>query len=66
RDAVLTGKRYTADEAIAAGIVDAKAEDAELLGKAIELAATLAGKEPGIFKAIKQTWIDPISSAFES
>lgn len=64
RDAVLTGKRYTADEALEAGIVDGKAEEAELLGNAISLAEALAGKEPDIFKAIKQTWVAPISAAF--
>lgn len=55
RDAVLTGKRYTADEAIAAGFVDSKAASEVLLDKALELATTLASKESGIFKELKQT-----------
>jgi enoyl-CoA hydratase/carnithine racemase len=55
RDAALTGKRYTADEAIAAGMVDTKASSETLLRSALELAKTLASKEPGIFKEIKQT-----------
>lgn len=55
RDAVLTGKRYTADEAIVAGLIDSKATSEALLDKAAELATTLASKEPGIFKGIKQT-----------
>lgn len=56
RDAVLTGKRYTADEAMVAGLVDRKASSDDLLTKAKELATTLASKEPGIFKSIKQTF----------
>ena len=55
RDAVLTGKRYTAEEAIIAGVVDSKAASETLLDKAAELATTLASKEPGIFKTLKQT-----------
>jgi enoyl-CoA hydratase/carnithine racemase len=55
RDAVLTGKRYTANEAIVAGFVDSKATSETLLDKSAELATTLAGKEPGIFKTLKQT-----------
>jgi enoyl-CoA hydratase/carnithine racemase len=55
RDAALTGKRYTADEAIIAGLIDSKASSECLLDKAAELAAALASKEPGIFKTIKQT-----------
>ncbi|MDG1662526.1 MAG: enoyl-CoA hydratase/isomerase family protein [Pseudomonadales bacterium] len=54
RDAVLTGKRYTADEAIVAGLIDGKATSEALLDKAAELATTLANKEPDIFKTIKQ------------
>jgi len=55
RDAVLTGKRYTADEAIVAGFVDSKAQSEILLDKAVELATTLASKEFGIFNKLKQT-----------
>lgn len=55
RDAVLTGKRYTASEAFMAGFVDARATSELLLDKATEMATTLASKEPGIFKTLKQT-----------
>jgi enoyl-CoA hydratase/carnithine racemase len=55
RDAALTGKRYTADEAIVAGLVDSKSTSESLLDSAAELATNLACKEPGIFKEIKQT-----------
>lgn len=56
RDAILTGKRYAADEAIAAGFADAKAPMEHLLEAAKGLAVSLATKEPGIFKTIKQTY----------
>jgi enoyl-CoA hydratase/carnithine racemase len=56
RDALLTGKRYAADEAIAAGMVDGKAAADKLLDEAKALAVNLATKEPGIFKTLKQSW----------
>ena len=60
RDALLIGKRYTADEAIVSGLVDAKAPMDELFTAAKDLATNLATKEPGIFQSIKQTYIGPI------
>lgn len=66
RDAVLMGRRYTADEAIAAGIADGKAAEPDLLSSAELLASQLAGKEPGIFKTLKQTWVAPITSGFKA
>ena len=63
RDALLTGKRYTADEAVAAGIADGKASMDELLGEARALASQLGTKEPGIFKTLKQTWFGPMAKA---
>ena len=63
RDALLTGKRYTADEAIAAGIADGKAPMDELLEQAKALASQLGTKEPGIFKTLKQTWFGPMADA---
>ena len=63
RDALLTGKRYTADEAIAAGISDSKASEQELLSNAKALATQLATKEPGIFKTLKQRWFGPMADA---
>ncbi|MCH1492961.1 MAG: enoyl-CoA hydratase/isomerase family protein [Luminiphilus sp.] len=64
RDALLTGKRYTAGEAITAGIADDLAAEAELLPKALALATQLAGKEPVIFRTLKQTWMAPVTDAF--
>ena len=63
RDALLTGKRYTADEALAAGIVDGKASIDNLLEQSKALAAQLATKDPGIFKTLKQTWFGPMAAA---
>lgn len=65
RDAVLTGKRYTADDAIAAGFADGKASAELLLGMATELAIDLACKEPDIFKAIKQAYYAPIAEGLK-
>ena len=63
RDALFTGKRYTADEAVAAGIADGKASMDELLEQAKALAGQLGTKEPGIFKTLKQTWYGPMAEA---
>lgn len=66
RDALLTGKRYTADAAIEAGIADGKAPLEDLLEQAKSLASELSGKEPGIFKTLKQTWFGPMAEALAS
>ncbi len=63
RDALFTGKRYTADEAVSAGIADGKASMDELLEQAKALASQLGTKEPGIFKTLKQTWFGPMAEA---
>ena len=63
RDALLTGKRYTADEAIVAGIADRKASAESLLDEAKALASQLGTKEPGIFRTLKQTWFGPMAEA---
>ncbi|QFG25907.1 enoyl-CoA hydratase-related protein [Actinomadura sp. WMMB 499] len=44
-EAMITGRRYTAEQAIAAGIVRSAAAEAEVLPAAVELAASLAGKD---------------------
>jgi enoyl-CoA hydratase/carnithine racemase len=59
RDAVLAGKRFSADEAIGAGLADGKAPEAELLSKAVELAGSLAGKNRNVIRTMKVTlWGD--------
>jgi len=64
RDAVLTGKRYTAREALAASMIDGCAAQEELLARAVALATTLASKEPGIFKTLKQTLYGELAARF--
>lgn len=64
RDAVLSGKRYPADEAIAAGLVDAKAPADELLERAIAALAPLAAKQRRIFKTLKGTLHEELAQAF--
>jgi enoyl-CoA hydratase/carnithine racemase len=44
-DAILTGRRYTAEEALALGIVTDTSDEARLLDLAIDLAAPMAGKD---------------------
>ncbi|MEE3325732.1 MAG: enoyl-CoA hydratase/isomerase family protein [Myxococcota bacterium] len=55
RDAVLTGKRYAADEAILAGFADGKASEGDLLAEARKWAETMATTERRIFKTLKRT-----------
>ena len=54
RESMLTGRRYTAAEALAAGIVDATATEADVLGAAVERAQLLAGKTSSVVGEIKR------------
>jgi enoyl-CoA hydratase/carnithine racemase len=45
QDAMLTGRRYTAEEALALGIVTDTSDQPRLLDLAIDLAAPIAGKD---------------------
>lgn len=65
RDAILTGKRYAADEAIAAGFADGKAPMEGLLDAAKALATNLATKDPGIFKIIKQNYFGSMAAGLQ-
>jgi Delta3-Delta2-enoyl-CoA isomerase len=53
-EAMTTGRRYGGVDAAAAGIVEEAVEADVVLHTAIELAATLAPKDPGTLGAIKQ------------
>jgi enoyl-CoA hydratase/carnithine racemase len=64
RDAVLGGTRYAADEAIAAGLADAKAAEADVLSEAKKLASSLASKERRIFKTLKRTLHAGVAAGF--
>ena len=63
RDALLTGKRYMAAEAIAAGIADGEASEGDLLTRAIALAASLAVKERSIFTTLKRNLYGDVGAA---
>jgi enoyl-CoA hydratase/carnithine racemase len=49
-EAILTGKRYGGEEALARGIVDYATPEVDLLPKAISLAAPLAGKNRSVMQ----------------
>ncbi len=65
RDAILTGKRYAADEAIAAGFADGKAPMEGLLDAAKALATNLATKGPETFKIIKQNYFGGLAAGLQ-
>lgn len=54
QDALLTGRRYTAEEALAAGIVEHVAAEEEVLPRAIELAQAVAGKDRSVIAVHKR------------
>ena len=62
-EAMLTGRRYTAAEALAAGIVDATAPEDDVLPIAVERAAALAGKNRSTVGTIKRTMYAPVVEA---
>jgi enoyl-CoA hydratase/carnithine racemase len=53
-EAIVTGRRYAAGDALARGMVDEVADEAEVLPRAIALAAELAEKEPTTMAALKR------------
>lgn len=53
-DAMITGRRYGGGDAVAAGIVDEAVDFEQVLPRAIERAAALAGKDPTTMATIKQ------------
>ena len=53
-DAMMTGRRYGADEALTAGIVDHTAPEADVLTRALELATPMAGKDRSVIAAHKR------------
>jgi enoyl-CoA hydratase/carnithine racemase len=53
REAMLTGRRYGGEEALAAGIVDDIAAEVDVLARAVERAQALAGKNRDVVAAIK-------------
>ena len=62
-DAMLTGRRWTAAEALEGDIVDATAPEAEVLPIAIARAKELSGKTHGVVGTIKQTMYAKVTEA---
>jgi len=53
-EVIVTGKRYPAEEALKRSIVDAVAAEPEVVHRAVELAAPLAGKAHPILRTLKR------------
>jgi enoyl-CoA hydratase/carnithine racemase len=64
RDAVLTGKRYTADDAISAGLADGKANEGDLIAHASTMAVSISTKERGIFGTLKRSLNSHLAGEF--
>jgi Delta3-Delta2-enoyl-CoA isomerase len=65
-EAMTSGRRYGGGDAAAAGIVQAAVPEAEVLSRAIEHAATNAGKHPDTLGAIKQGLYEQTLAALRS
>ena len=52
-ESILAGRRWDAEAALAAGVVDARAAEADLLRAAVDLALARSGKARGIVAALK-------------
>jgi enoyl-CoA hydratase/carnithine racemase len=61
-EAILTGKRYTADEALAAGFVHRTAAEADVVPAAVEWAAELAPKSRAVAARHKELLHGPIAA----
>ena len=57
--AMVLGRRFTAPEAAAAGIVDGAIPETDLVSGAVDYAGALAGKDPATIQAIKRTLYAP-------
>ncbi|MFF5257536.1 enoyl-CoA hydratase/isomerase family protein [Actinomadura viridis] len=62
-EAMITGRRYTAEDALAAGIVQRTAPEEEVLPAASGLAASLAGKQGEIVRRIRAGMYGPALGA---
>ncbi|QKG26632.1 enoyl-CoA hydratase-related protein [Actinomadura verrucosospora] len=62
-EAMVTGRRYTADQAMAAGIVQRTADEAGVLPAALELAGSLAGKDGRVVGRIRADLFRPALEA---
>ncbi|MFC9973998.1 enoyl-CoA hydratase-related protein [Spirillospora sp. NPDC127200] len=62
-EAMISGRRYTAEQAREAGIVARTAPEAEVLPAAVELAASLAGKQGKVVGKIRGDMYRPVIEA---
>ena len=66
RDAVLLGRRFTAEEALAAGIVDQVCDVEALLPKGLAMAEPLVTKERAIFSRLKTDLYGDLQQSLEA
>lgn len=64
--AMITGKRYTAEEALALGVVDASGPEESVLRQAIEIAQPLASKDRSTLRTIKRNSADGVLALLET
>lgn len=62
-DAIMTGRRYTAAEAAALGIVEHTAAEPDVLDRAIELAAVMAPKDRSVIATHKRMLFGEVAAA---
>jgi enoyl-CoA hydratase/carnithine racemase len=63
--AMTTGMRYDAEAAVAAGLVDGSADEADLLATAITRVQPLSGKDPTTLGAIKSTMFTTVLDSLD-
>ena len=66
RDAILTGKRFSGEEAFANGIVDSCCDQDQLIDLAKENGAPMLGKDRTVLTAIKQGMHLPITDIIQA
>jgi enoyl-CoA hydratase/carnithine racemase len=64
--AMTTGRRFGGPQAAEVGLVDATSDETTLLDTAIEMVASLAGKDRGTLGAIKTTMFAPVLTALRT
>ena len=65
-EAMVTGRRYGAEEAAARGIVSETAAEADVLPRALEVARSVAGKQRGTVATIKRRLYAPALALLEA
>lgn len=65
-EAIVTGRRYTAEEALVAGIVQATAAEPDVLDTAVALAAPHVGKSRQAMAALKQEMYRDVLATLEA